>query len=223
MKGAHQDSLRLTGATILALMNAEVDSRLNEFNLLAIQYFALFKGPATERTAWLRRIEIAIADLYAAGLRLPVTEPSDRDAPTMPVEDSRRLAIDISQRLGGDSTPYSIVFHPRDLNETPVVGRWSTISGAFTRISMRAPRSWPPVARRRRDLGVACQLSDPLGPTCAGSVACPSGHAQVGLTSPFLESVAEGWKDDREHRTAAAAVVSQLALVLAHDGLLYEG
>src|SRR5713101_6096576 len=87
MKGARQDSFRLAGATILALMNSELDSILNEFNLLTIQYLALFAGPRTERTAWLRRVEIAIAE-----------------------------------RMGGDSTPYSIVFHPRDLDETPVVG-----------------------------------------------------------------------------------------------------
>jgi len=103
-------------------MNAELDSILNEFNLLAIQYLVLFEGPPTERTAWLRRVEIAIADLYAAGLRLPLTEPSDQDAPKMPIEDRRRLALDISERMGGDPTPYSIVFHPRDLDETPVVG-----------------------------------------------------------------------------------------------------
>jgi hypothetical protein len=117
-----QTPRRLAGATILVLMNAAVDSILDEFNLLAIQYLALFAGPPTERTAWLRRVEIAIADLYAAGLRLPLTEPSDQDAPTMPLEDKKRLAIDIFERLGGDSIPYSIVFHPRDLDETPVVG-----------------------------------------------------------------------------------------------------
>ena len=103
-------------------MNSKLDSILNEFNLLAIQYFSLFAHPPTERTVWLRRVEIAVADLYAAGVRLPPTEPSDQDAPTMPIEDSRRLAIDISERLGGDPTPYSLVFHPRDLDEKPVVG-----------------------------------------------------------------------------------------------------
>lgn len=103
-------------------MNAELDSIRDEFNLLAIQYLALFASPPTERIAWLRRVETAIADLYAAGLRLPLTEPSNQDAPTMPIEDSRRLAIDIFERLGGDSFPYSIVFHPRDLDEAPVVG-----------------------------------------------------------------------------------------------------
>ncbi len=34
--------------------------------------------------------------------------------------------------------------------------------------------------------------------------------------------MAEGWNDDCEYRPTAAAVVDHLALMLAHDCLLYD-
>ena len=103
-------------------VDAEVASIVDEFNRLAIQYFSLLADRSTELTVWLRRTEIAIAALYEAGLRLPLTEPSNQDAPEMPVGDERQLMIEISERLGGDGVPYSFVFHPMKTNDKPVVG-----------------------------------------------------------------------------------------------------
>lgn len=103
-------------------MDLEVGSIADQFNRLALRYFALLAGRSTERTVWLQQAETAVGELYAAGLSLPVTEPSDQDAPEMPVENERRLMSEMSQRLGGDSIPYSFVFHPMKLKEQPVVG-----------------------------------------------------------------------------------------------------
>jgi hypothetical protein len=105
-----------------ALMDAGTDSTVHDFNRLVIRYFALFTDRSTEPTAWLRQAEIAIAELYGAGLRLPNTEASDRDAPEMPIEDRRRLMAEIVDTIGGDSIPYSFVFHPLKPNEEPVGG-----------------------------------------------------------------------------------------------------
>jgi uncharacterized protein DUF5063 len=105
-----------------ALMDAGTGSIVHEFNRLVIRYFALFTNRSTERMAWLRQAEIAIAELYGAGLRLPNTEPSDRDAPQMQIENQRRLMTEIVDRIGGDSIPYSFVFHPLEPNAKPVVG-----------------------------------------------------------------------------------------------------
>jgi hypothetical protein len=56
----------------------------DEFNRLVVRYFALFADRSSERLVWLNQVEVAIAELYGAGLRLPLTEPSHRDAPDMP-------------------------------------------------------------------------------------------------------------------------------------------
>ncbi len=84
-------------------MDAGTGSIVHEFNRLVMRYFALFTDRSTERTAWLRQAEIAIAELYGAGLRLPKTEPSDRDAPQIPIEDQRRLMTEIVHRYPSGS------------------------------------------------------------------------------------------------------------------------
>jgi|SRR5438270_4383892 len=102
-------------------MDARLGSIANEFNRLALQYFDLFVGPPTDKMAWLERAEVAVAELYAAAMRLPRTEPSDNDAPEMPLEDRSRLMAEAVERIGGD-LPYSFVFHPLKSNEEPVGG-----------------------------------------------------------------------------------------------------
>ena len=94
----------------------------DEFNRLVVRYFALFSDRSSERLAWLSQAEMAIAELYGAGLQLPLTEPSDRDAPDMPVEDQRLLMTRIIDRIGKDGFYYSFVFHPLEPNPEPVVG-----------------------------------------------------------------------------------------------------
>lgn len=101
-------------------MDAGLDSIANEFNGLALQYFALFVGPPTDKMAWLEKAEMAVAELYAAALRLPLTEPSDQDPPEMPIEDRSRLMTKVVEQIGGDSIYYSFVFHPLNPNEEPV-------------------------------------------------------------------------------------------------------
>jgi hypothetical protein len=103
-------------------MDAGAETIVHEFNRLAIGYFDLFADRSTERMAWLQQAEIAIAELYGAGLRLPNTEPSNQDAPEMPTDDQRRLMTEIVDRIGGDSTYYSFVSHPLEPNAKPVVG-----------------------------------------------------------------------------------------------------
>ena len=95
-------------------MDAELGSIANEFNRLALQYFGLFVGPPTDKMAWLEEAEVAVAKLYAVALRLPLTEPSDQDAPEMPIEDRSRLMPELVERFGGDWIPCSFVFHPLD-------------------------------------------------------------------------------------------------------------
>lgn len=103
-------------------MDAGAETVVQEFNRLAIGYFGLFADRSTERMAWLQQAEIAIAELYRAGLRLPNTEPSGRDAPQMPTDDQQRLMTEIVDTIGGDSIPYSFVFHPLQPRPEPVVG-----------------------------------------------------------------------------------------------------
>jgi uncharacterized protein DUF5063 len=103
-------------------MDTGLESVVNEFGRLANQYFSLIGDRHTDRTVWLERVEIAVVDLYGAGLRLPLTEPSDQDEPKMPIEDRRRLMIGLTERLGGDSTFYLFVFHPFEPNASPVGG-----------------------------------------------------------------------------------------------------
>ena len=103
-------------------MDPALGSIANEFNRLALQYFALFVGPPTDKIAWLGRVEVAIAELYEAALRLPPTEPSEDDAPDMPLEDRSRLMAEAIERIGGDSIFYSFVFHPLEPTEDPVGG-----------------------------------------------------------------------------------------------------
>ena len=104
------------------LMDAGAGSIVHEFDRLVNRYFALFTDRSTERMAWLQQAEMAIAELYGAGLRLPNTEPSDQDPPEMPIGDQRRLMTEIVDRIGGDSIPYSFVFHPLEMSADPVVG-----------------------------------------------------------------------------------------------------
>ncbi len=66
-------------------MEAGLGSIAKQFNRLALQYFGLFAGPPTDKMAWLEEAEVAVAELYTAALRLPLTEPSDDDAPEMPI------------------------------------------------------------------------------------------------------------------------------------------
>jgi len=116
------DSVRACWSYHAALMGAGLDSIVTEFSHLTAQYFALCSDRSTERTAWLGRIEIAIAELYAVGLQLPLTEPSDQDAPEMPIEDARRLMLEISETLGETPRHYSFVFHPVQVIESVVGG-----------------------------------------------------------------------------------------------------
>ncbi len=99
---------------------AALGSIADEFNQIALRFFGLFFGPEADKMAWLERAEVAVAELYAAALRLPHTEPSDRDAPEMPLEDRSRLMTEVGKRIGGDLIHYSFVFHPLEPNEKPV-------------------------------------------------------------------------------------------------------
>jgi hypothetical protein len=101
---------------------AALGSIANEFNRLALQYVGLFVGPQTDKMVWLEKAEVAVAELYAAALQLPHTEPSDRDAPEMPQEDRSRLMTETVETAGGDSIYYSFVFHPLEPNAEPVGG-----------------------------------------------------------------------------------------------------
>src|SRR5438045_7269701 len=103
-------------------MPAGAEAIVHEFNRLANGYFGLLADRSTERTEWLQQAEIAIAELYRAALRLPHTEPSNHDAPELLTGDQRRLVTELVDKIGGDSIPYSFVFHPLELNAQPVVG-----------------------------------------------------------------------------------------------------
>ena len=128
------ERLRRHAAERVGLRSCAKDARLgpivDEFNQLAIHYFDLFFGPPADKMAWLEKAEVAVAELYAAALRLPNTEPSDRNAPDMPVEDRSRLMTDAVERIGED-TIYWFVFHPLEPNEEPVA---STLVGDLTSI-----------------------------------------------------------------------------------------
>jgi uncharacterized protein DUF5063 len=100
-------------------MDAGLGPIADEFNQLALKYFDLFVGSSADKMAWLEKSEVTVAELYAAALRLPQTEPSGHDAPEMPMEDRSRLMAEAVERIGGD-VYYSFVFHPLKANEEPV-------------------------------------------------------------------------------------------------------
>ena len=102
-------------------MDTRLEQIITQFNSLALRYFALIDGPGDERTAWLSDVEVAVADLYAAALRLPFTEPSDQEAPGLPVAAHQRLMTEITNRVG-ETNFYEFVFHPLQLKAGPVVG-----------------------------------------------------------------------------------------------------
>lgn len=103
-------------------MDARLDSIADDFNRLALQYFDLWASPSTDPSAWLAKAEVAVAELYAAGLGLPLTQPSHQDAPDMPPEERSRLMSETLASVGGQGMPYSLIFHPLATNEEPVVG-----------------------------------------------------------------------------------------------------
>ena len=75
----------------------------------------------TERQ-WFGDVEVALADLYAAALRLPLTDPTDDEPPEGSVN-QRELMTKLAEKLGEDYGFYRFVFNPlEDIDIDEVVG-----------------------------------------------------------------------------------------------------
>src|SRR5713101_6545121 len=98
-------------------------SDVADFALLAARFCALVEYSETLALGELvqRATELIVA-LYAAAIRLPHADPSERDAPESVTPDEwqalyRRLSIQF-----GDINDYSFVFDPYEQNAAPVTG-----------------------------------------------------------------------------------------------------
>lgn len=98
----------------------ELSALVRNFDGLARRYFALIEGGPSDREEWLGDVEVALADLYATALRLPLTDPTDDEPPESSVN-QRELMTKLAEKIGVDYGFYRFVFDPLgDIDE--VVG-----------------------------------------------------------------------------------------------------
>ena len=99
----------------------ELGPLAREFDQLARRYFGLIEGGPTDRGQWLAEVEVALADLFAAALRLPLTDPTDSEPPDR-LANQRELMARLAEKVGHDYGFYRFVFNPFWDNDEPVGG-----------------------------------------------------------------------------------------------------
>jgi Domain of unknown function (DUF5063) len=92
-----------------------------EFDQLSRRYSALIEDGPSDREEWLAQVEVALADLYATALRLPLTDPTNAEPPERSAN-RLELMTKVAEKLGQDNGFYRFVFNPFWDNDEPVGG-----------------------------------------------------------------------------------------------------